>query len=107
MSDDEYIPQEWTYTGRRPLSNGKLGYTYLDHDGKVAAFEKLAASVIGGVYIVQYSPVTGMVRRAVRYDRPSGRPEADEWAAEDSIAYNADLLRKREAAQVILRLQRG
>ena len=87
------VPEEWTYLGRRLVRGGKIGYCWLTADDEEVIFDKVKATVIGGVYEIEVihneDGTRSVYKNTVKY---AGRSHADskkvgQWALEDKAAY--------------------
>lgn len=95
------LPQDWTYVGRRELTGGGLGFTWLDDNGETRIFKTGAARAIGGVYVVHATADRTQIvtkgANAPTFARVGDDPRIPTWEAEDVVAYGADQLRRAEA----------
>lgn len=91
--------ERWTYAGRRQVTGGKLGYCWVDGDGRELFYATVRAGVVGAVYELDVERADDNVRvvPSPRFVDEPRDPRVAEWEAEDRAAYTADELRKRES----------
>lgn len=98
--------ETWTYVGRRFLTGNKIGYAWIDATDEEVMFDKIKATVVGGLYeieVVRGGDKLSVYKNTVKYVGPSGsdKDTVAKWAALDKAAYTEQQRRavERKAAK--------